>query len=135
MVHKGLADKAFRNQAEQMLSDGRGVTAERATKLADIQKQLNLDDASAQKIIKGITSGKMVKDMQAQISMGTLSIADVRKMQEEGVDIENAITPEKRMAMFRKNAEARLTDGCVRAPGPVPRPRRTAAPHQHHHHH
>jgi len=43
--------------------------------------------------------------------MGTLSIAEVKKMADEGVDIENAITPEKRMAMFRKNAEARLTDG------------------------
>jgi hypothetical protein len=33
MVHKGLADKAFRNQAEQILADGKGLTAERVEKL------------------------------------------------------------------------------------------------------
>lgn len=49
--------------------------------------------------------------MQAQIAMGTLSIADVRKMKEEGVEIDNVISPDKRMQLFRKNAESRLTDG------------------------
>jgi len=33
MVQKGLADQAFKREATQMLSDGRGVTAERAAKL------------------------------------------------------------------------------------------------------
>ena len=111
MVHKGLADKAFRAQAEQMLGDGKGLTADRAEKLKEIQTSLNLPEADAQKIIKGITSKKMLQEMQAQIAMGTLTIADVRKMKEEGVEIENAISPDKRMALFRKNAENRLTDG------------------------
>ena len=111
MVHKGLADKAFRAQAEQMLGDGKGLTAERTEKLKEIQTSLNLPEPDAQKIIKGITSKKMLQEMQAQIAMGTLSIADVRKMKEEGVEIENAISPDKRMSLFRKNAENRLTDG------------------------
>ena len=84
----GLADKAFRSQAEQMLSDGKGVTAERAEKLKEIQGQLNLPDADAQKIIKGITSGKMLGGLQAQIAMGTLTIADLRKMKEEGAGLD-----------------------------------------------
>jgi len=53
----------------------------------------------------------MMGEMQAQIAMGTLTIADVRRMKQEGVEIENVISPDKRMALFRKNAEARLTDG------------------------
>ena len=110
-VHKGLADKAYRAQAEQILGDGRGLTAERTEKLAEIQKGLSLPDADAQKIIKGITSKKMLQDMQAQIAMGTLTIADIRRMKDEGVDIENNISMDKRMSMFRKNAEKRLTDG------------------------
>ena len=110
-VHKGLADKAFRAQAEQMLADGKGLTAERAEKLKEIQTSLSLPEADAQKIIKGITSKKMLSAMQAQIAMGTLSIADVRKMKEEGVEIDNVISPDKRMQLFRKNAESRLTDG------------------------
>lgn len=111
MVHKGLADKAYRSQAEQILGDGKGLTAERAEKLKEIQTSLSLPEADAQKIIKGITSQKLVKEMQAQIAMGTLTIADVRKMKEQGVEIENAISPDKRMSLFRKNAESRLTDG------------------------
>jgi len=111
MVHKGLADKAFRAQAEQMLGDGKGLTAERSEKLKEIQTSLSLPEADAQRIIKGITSKKMLSEMQAQIAMGTLSIADVRRMKDEGVEIENVIAADKRMALFRKNAEARLTDG------------------------
>ena len=110
-VHKGLADKAFRAQAEQMLADGKGLTAERSEKLKEIQTSLSLPEPDAQRIIKGITSKKMLSEMQAQIAMGTLSIADVRKMKEEGVEIDNVITPDKRMQLFRKNAESRLTDG------------------------
>mgnify|MGYP002860110985 CR=1 FL=1 len=110
-VHKGLADKAFRAQAEQMLADGKGLTAERSEKLKEIQTSLSLPEPDAQRIIKGITSKKMLSEMQAQIAMGTLSIADVRKMKEEGVEIDNVISPDKRMQLFRKNAESRLTDG------------------------
>ena len=43
--------------------------------------------------------------------MGTLSIDDVRKMKEQGVDIENAMSADKRMSLFRASAESRLTDG------------------------
>ena len=111
MVHKGLADKAFRAQAEQMLGDGRGLTADRAEKLKEIQTSLSLPDAEAQKIIKGITSKKLLGEMQAQIAMGTLTIADVRKLKESGVEIDNALPPDKRLQLFRKNAEQRLTDG------------------------
>ena len=37
--------------------------------------------------------------------------AILRKMKEEGVEIDNVISPDKRMQLFRKNAESRLTDG------------------------
>lgn len=110
-VHKDLADKAFRTQAEQMLSDGRGLTAERAEKLKDIQTQLNLPEDEAQKIIKGITAQRMMSNVQAQISAGTLDSAEVRKMIEAGVEIERMIPEDKRMNLFRKNAERRLGDG------------------------
>ena len=58
-VHKGLADKAFRAQAEQLLGDGKGLTAERSEKLKEIQQSLQLPEPDAQRIIKGITSKKV----------------------------------------------------------------------------
>ena len=110
-VHKDLADKAFRTQAEQMLGDGRGLTADRAEKLKEIQTQLNLPEDEAQKIIKGITSQRMMSNVQQQIASGTLDAAEVRKMIEAGVEIERMIPEDKRMNLFRKNAERRLGDG------------------------
>ena len=110
-VHKDLADKAFRTQAEQMLGDGRGLTAERAEKLKEIQTQLNMPEAEAQKIIKGITAQRMMSNVQGQIAAGTLDAAEVRKMIESGVEIERMIPEDKRMNLFRKNAERRLGDG------------------------
>jgi len=110
-VHQGLSEKAFRSQAEQMLADGSGVTDEKAAKLKEIQTQLQMPDEMAQKIIKGITSNKALGNMQAQISMGTLTVEEIRKMREQGVEIDHAISPEKRMNLFRKNAERRLKDG------------------------
>ena len=110
-VHKDLADKAFRNQAEQMLGDGRGLTAERAEKLKEIQQQLNLPEAEAQKIIKGITSQRMMQNVSQQIAAGTLDGAEIRKMADAGVEIERMIPEDKRMNLFRKNAERRLGDG------------------------
>jgi len=110
-VHKDLADKAFRTQAEQMLGDGRGLTAERAEKLKEIQTQLNMPEEEAQKIIKGITAQRMMSNVQGQIAAGTLDAAEVRKMIESGVEIERMIPEDKRMNLFRKNAERRLGDG------------------------
>jgi len=110
-VHKDLADKAFRAQAEQMLGDGGGLTAQRAEKLKEIQMQLNLPEAEAQKIIKGITAQRMMSNVSAQISAGTLDSAEVRRMIEAGVEIDRMIPADKRMNLFRKNAERRLSDG------------------------
>ena len=110
-VHKDLADKAFRTQAEQMLGDGRGLTAERTEKLKEIQTQLNMPEEEAQKIIKGITAQRVMSNVQGQIAAGTLDAAEVRKMIESGVEIERMIPEDKRMNLFRKNAERRLGDG------------------------
>jgi len=110
-VHKDLADKAFRTQAENMLSDGAGLTAQRAEKLKEIQTQLNLPEDEAQKIIKGITAQRMMANVQSQISAGTLDSAEIRKMSEAGVEIDRMIPADKRMNLFRKNAERRLSDG------------------------
>ena len=110
-VHKDLADKAFRTQAENMLSDGAGLTAQRAEKLKEIQTQLNLPEEEAQKIIKGITAQRMMANVQSQISAGTLDSAEIRKMSEAGVEIDRMIPADKRMNLFRKNAERRLSDG------------------------
>ena len=110
-VHKGLSDKAFRAQAEQMLSDNQGLTAARAEKLKEVQKQLNMPDEEAQKIIKGITANRMMSGLSTQINSGSLSAKDIRKMAEDGVELAKQIPLTRRVDLFKKNVERKLTSG------------------------
>ena len=110
-VHKGLSEKAFRAQAEQMLSDNQGLTAERAEKLKQIQKQLNMPDEEAQRIVKGINASRMMSGLSTQINSGALSAKDIRKMAEEGVELAKQIPLTRRVDLFKKNVERKLTSG------------------------
>jgi len=110
-VHRSLSDKAFRTQAEQMLNDSQGLTAERAEKLKEIQKQLNMPDEEAQKIIKGITANRMMSGLSTQINSGSLTAKDIRKMVEQGVEISKQLPLTRRVDLFKKNVERKLTSG------------------------
>ena len=70
-----------------------------------------MPEEEAKKIIKGITAQRVMSNVQGQIAAGTLDAAEVRKMIESGVEIERMIPEDKRMNLFRKNAERRLGDG------------------------
>ena len=110
-MHKGLSEKAFRAQAEQMLSDNQGLTAERAEKLKQIQKQLNMPDEEAQRIVKGINASRMMSGLSTQINSGALSAKDIRKMAEEGIELAKQIPLTRRVDLFKKNVERKLTSG------------------------
>ena len=56
-VHTGLAEQAFRRQAEVILADGQ-VTPARVEQLNELQKQIGLPPQIGEKIMKSITSTK-----------------------------------------------------------------------------
>lgn len=109
-VHRGLAEQAFRSNAETILADGM-LTSDKKEKLDELQKQLSLPADVAAKVITGITSGKLTSNVQAQIATGKLTLDEVEALAQNGVDVENVIGAELRMSLFRKEVERQLTSG------------------------
>jgi hypothetical protein len=109
-VHTSLAEQAFRSNAQEMLRDGL-LTSDKKEQLKNLQTQLGLPDAVAQKVISGITSGKAVANLQAQIATGKVTLDEVEALAANGVDVGNTVSAEVRMALFRKEIERTLTDG------------------------
>ena len=109
-VHRGLAEQAFRSNAQTILADGL-LTSDKKEKLAQLQQQLNLPQEVAQKVIGGITSGKLMNNVQAQIATGKLTLEEIEQLAENGADFETVISAEMRLALFRKEVERQLTAG------------------------
>lgn len=109
-VHRSLAEQAFRSNAENILADGM-LTSDKKEKLDELQKQLGLPQEVAQKVITGITSGKLTSNVQAQIATGKLTLEEIEALAANGVDVENVIGAEMRMSLYRKEVERQLTSG------------------------
>lgn len=107
-VQKDLAEEAFKANAEQVLADGK-LTDERKQQLDSLQKQLNLPDESAQKIISNITNKRIANEMQQR--SGSMTLQDMLDMKEQGIDIEAVASKEQRLKLLRQEVEAALADG------------------------
>jgi len=110
-VHRGLAEEAFRANAQQLLGAEAAMTREKAESLKALQAQLGLSDEAAKKVVSGITSGKAAANLQARVATGKLSLEDCVSMAAEGVDVANALSADSRLALLRKEVEAVLTGG------------------------
>lgn len=109
-VHKGLAEKAFQNNVQQALKDG-AMTKEKSLYLKDLQKQLGLGDDAAKVIIKGVSNARLMGNVQAQVSKGTMTIDEVKNLVAQEVDIENLMSQDSRNLLYRKEVERMLTNG------------------------
>lgn len=58
-VHQGLAEQAFRNQAQALLADG-VLTADKSESLTKMREQMGLPQEAANKIIKGIQNQRLI---------------------------------------------------------------------------
>ena len=110
-VHRGLAEQAFRANAQQLLGGDGLLTRDKTEQLEELQKQLGLPDETAQKVIRGITSGKQTANLQALVATGKLTLEDVEAMAAGGVDVGNALSADLRMGLFRKEVEKALSNG------------------------
>lgn len=109
-VHQGLAEQAFRNQVQNTLGDGK-LTKERSEFLKKMQQDMGLSDEMASRIIKGVTNQRMMKDVDAQIAGGRLSLDEIRSMKEGGMDVEELVGENIRVDVFRKEVEDLMTSG------------------------
>ncbi|XP_047940681.1 protein TIC110, chloroplastic [Salvia hispanica] len=109
-VHRGLAEQAFRQEAEVILADGQ-LTKNRIEQLNELQKNVGLPPQYAQKIIKNITTTKLSAALETAVGRGRLSIKEIRELKENGVDVDNMITGSLRENLFKKTIDAIFSSG------------------------
>ncbi|CAI5513105.1 unnamed protein product [Closterium sp. Naga37s-1] len=109
-VHQGLAEQAFKVQAQTLLADGQ-LTKARAEQLKIMQRELGLPDAAAQKVVQSITSTKMAGAIDAAIKAGRLSVDEVKQLKESGVDISSMVAEKVRLQMYTKLVQKEFDKG------------------------
>lgn len=100
-VHQGLAEQAFRQQAEVILADGQ-ITKAKMVQLNELQKNVGLPPHYAQNIIKSITTTKLAAALETAVGQGRLSIKEIRELKESSVDINTMISESLRENLFKK---------------------------------
>ncbi|KAJ1295017.1 hypothetical protein BS78_01G191000 [Paspalum vaginatum] len=109
-VHIKFAEKAFVQQAEVILADGK-LTEAKADQLAKIQKQVGLPTEHAQKIIKGITTTKLSSAIEASVARGQIGIQQVRGLREANFQLDSLIAEPLRESIYRKTVEELFSSG------------------------
>ncbi|XP_004490697.1 protein TIC110, chloroplastic [Cicer arietinum] len=100
-VHRGLAETAFRQQAEVLLADGQ-LTKARVEQLGKLQKEIGLSQEYAQKIIKSITTTKMAAAIETAVTQGRLNMKQIRELKESNVDLDSMVSVSLRETLFKK---------------------------------
>ncbi|KAI4305351.1 hypothetical protein L6164_028722 [Bauhinia variegata] len=109
-VHRGLAEQAFRQQAEIILADGH-LTKARVEQLNDLQKKVGLPSEYAQKIIKSITTTKMAAAIETAVTQGRLTIKQIRELKEASVDLDSMVSENLRETLFKKTVDDIFSSG------------------------
>ncbi|KAL5720861.1 hypothetical protein ACHQM5_013491 [Ranunculus cassubicifolius] len=109
-VHRGLAEQAFKQQAEVILADGQ-LTKARIEQLNEVQKQVGLPQEHAQKVIKTITRSKMASAIETAVSQGRLSIKQIRELKEASVDLDTMVSESLRENLFKKTMDDIFSSG------------------------
>merc|ERR1711904_70506 len=109
-IHQSLAEQAFKNQAQQMVS-GSTLTPEKKEALKDLQTKLGLQDSVADSVIKGLVDKNVVGNLQALHAQGLLTVTKLREMKASGVDIDSVMKKEARETLYKKEVEKMLSNG------------------------
>ncbi|QDZ24024.1 chloroplast envelope inner membrane translocon protein TIC110 [Chloropicon primus] len=109
-VHQSLAEQAFKNQAQQMVS-GSTLTEEKKEALKDLQTKLGLNDTVADSVIKGLVDKNVVGNLQALHAQGLLTVSKLREMKASGIDIDSVMKKEARETLYKKEVEKMLSNG------------------------
>ncbi|KAH0916744.1 hypothetical protein HID58_031190 [Brassica napus] len=109
-IHVGLAEQAFRQQAEVILADGQ-LTKARVEQLDELQKQVGLPQPQAEKVIKNITTTKMANAIETAVNQGRLNIKQIRELKEANVSLDSMIAVSLREKLFKKTVNDIFSSG------------------------
>ncbi|XP_026412654.1 protein TIC110, chloroplastic-like [Papaver somniferum] len=109
-VHRGLAEQAYRQQAEVLLADGQ-MSKARFEQLSEVAKQVGLQPEFAQKINENITNTKMAAAIETAIGQGRLNIKQIRELKGAGVNFEKMISETLRENLFKRSVDEIFSSG------------------------
>ena len=109
-IHVGLAEQAFRQQAEVILADGQ-LTKARVEQLDELQKEVGLPQPQAEKVIKNITTTKMANAIETAVNQGRLNIKQIRELKEANVSLDSMIAVSLREKLFKKTVNDIFSSG------------------------
>jgi hypothetical protein len=109
-VHQGLAEQAYRSQAEQYMKEG-SLTSDRAAALESLRERMGLPKEVADKVVRGLQNQKLISSMQAAQKQGALSLDRVMELADAGVDVASTIKEDMRYALYKGEITARISDG------------------------
>lgn len=109
-VHRGLAEQAFKQQAEVILADGQ-LTKTRIEQLNELQKKVGLPSEYAQKIIKSITSSKLAASLETAAGQGRLNVKEIRQLKEVGIEIQTMVSESLRENLYKKTIDDIFSSG------------------------
>ncbi|CAG9464797.1 unnamed protein product [Pedinophyceae sp. YPF-701] len=112
-IHQGMAEQAFRAQAEGLVADGR-VTEDREARLKDLQTQLGLPDSSREKIVNGIMNKKRVEELSSLRAAGQLTLDKVMEVVEASGDpegLKTSLPEDVRKGLYRDYYEGTMQNG------------------------
>jgi hypothetical protein len=109
-VHSGLAEQAYRAQAQQALGSGI-LSKEKADDLAAVRDRMGLSKEAAERIIKGVQNQHIISGLQAAKASGSLSLAKLLDMREAGVDTGALVSEELRAQLLTKEVAEALSAG------------------------
>ncbi|KAL6642892.1 hypothetical protein ACP70R_021073 [Stipagrostis hirtigluma subsp. patula] len=109
-VHIKFAEKAFVQQAEVILADGK-LTEAKADQLAKIQKQVGLPTEYAQKIVKNITTTKLSSAIEASVSRGQIGLQQIRGLKDANFQLDTLIAEPLRESIYKKAVEEIFSSG------------------------
>lgn len=109
-VHRGLAEQAFKTQAEVILADGQ-LTEAKIAQLNELQQQVGLPPQYADKIKTSIVKSKAAAAIESAAGQGRLSIGEIRKLREAGVDLDSILSGSLRENLFKKTVDSIFSSG------------------------
>ena len=109
-IHRGMSEQAFKSQVEGIMGSG-AMNTDHLAKVEELREQLQLDEATADKVIASIRAKNMASTVEAFRQSGQLTLDKVLAAAADGVDVADFMAEDSRLSLFRTEVERWLSDG------------------------
>ena len=90
---------------------GGDLNQDRLAKIEQLREELGLDEAAADKVIKGVQSKRVASTLETFRKTGELTLDKVLEAANDGVDVSDFMGEDSRLNLYRAEVERLLTNG------------------------